>query len=1716
MSWEGLYREAQHRRVPLPTYPFQRTRHWLEPAEPRRGRAGNVRAADSTAHPPAAHPLLGSPLWLPGTQELRFEALIDPRSTSWVADHRLFGATILPGTAYIEAALSAGARAFGAGSVSLRELRILRALCFVDEAPQTIQTVLKPDGNNAYSFQLYSRASGADALSSETPGWLLHAMGRVTKEPAVEDETVCPDVSEWTEVSSAALYERFERQGLLYGPSYRTLHALHRNADQAIGRVVLPPSLAQEAALSQIHPAVLDACTQVLEALLIGEPSAKSFVPVGIERVAIHRRLGSQVRSLVRRRAIAAQRQQLCADFWLFNDDGSLAAVVEGFVLKETSSEAMLGAAQDTVGNWLYRVQWQQTAAYGKPPAYLPSLAQIGEHLSTQLPLLAAERELGNYAAAAQKLEAFAIGYVLRALQQLGWQWTLGARFTHADICRQLQVVPRHDRLMARLLGMLVEQGLLRPLETGWQVVALPPIDAPEEGSGILSDPALRGEATLLSRCGSKLAEVLQGRQDPLQILFPDGDLSALHQLYRDSPLLKTVNTLASHAVRAALAKLPADRGCRILEIGAGTGSATSAILPHLPSRQVEYVFTDVSAFFPMKARQEFTAHRFVTYATLDIEQDPMAQGFAGKRYDLIIAANVLHATRSLSDVLRHVRSLLTEQGLLILIEGTAPLRWVDLTFGLTEGWWRFTDVDLRADHPLLPVPGWQAALQSAGFDEVVARSPMDEPSLRGPTEAARRVLAQHVIVARADRNPRAFRAPPWLILSDDAGTGRALQHQLREKGYDAALAFVGEAYGQTAALEFTVDPHEKSDLQRLFSALPGSLAGVVHLWGLDLRRVSGTVDASAAEIMAAGERIGESTLHLLQVLVERGTQTPALWLVTSGAQEVAANDTLPGIGGSPIWGLRKVVTLEHPDLPIACLDLDPVEPEQWAAQLCAELPGGPADEQISYRRGVRHVAHLARHDGHELARARLIPPEGQPFRLEISQAGSVEGLALVACPRRPPPPGQIEIRVRAAGLNFRDVLCALDLDPSRKERPLGAECAGEVASVGAGVVDFKVGDAVIAYAFGSFGPYVQVDARLAARKPARLSMAEAATIPAAFLTAYHALHELARIQPGERILIHAAAGGVGQAAVQLAQRAGAEVFATASPGKWPKLSALGVSHVASSRTLEFADAVRRATASRGVDVVLNSLTGDGFIEHSLSALARGGRFLELSKRGVLTASEMRATRHDVDYSLIAIDTLSEQEPERVRDMLRRLVDLFEAGELQPIEHRAFPISDAIAAFRVMQRAEHTGKIVLTLPAPTRSAAGISFDANATYLLTGGFGGLGLWVARWLVERGARSLVLVGRRGLTPDAEPQVQALRQLGADILSCALDVTDFAGMTRLFDDIARTRPPLRGVIHAAGVLDDGVLTQLDWQRCETVLSPKVSGAWNLHRLTRHLALDFFVLFSSLTTLIGNAGQANHAAANAFLDVLASHRSAQGLPGLSIAWGAWAEVGIAAARKIDDRLARKGIGAIDPHAGLQALEQLMLDDAPQVGVSPIDWRSFLSDRVTSPRFFALFAPVDEALRSERAAADRPAATFQQRWGQAPSYERAALLLEEIRAQVVKVLGQQEAASLSTSSGFFELGMDSLTAIEFRNRLKSSLGLALPATLAFDYPTVNDLAAFLGRRLEQATNQAAPTPAPAPAALPAPSIDLNPMNQSDEESIDAIAKRLAAQLGLG
>ena len=1705
IDFAGLFAGEARRRVAVPGYPFQRIHHWVQTSGRRRRDAG--------------HALLGTRHESP-RGEVAFETEMFPSDPAWMPDHLVYERIVAPGGMFGAMAVSA-ALADSDGPVAVDDMQMHSALVFDDEDPdgdpdddlgssgRRLQVVIDgtPD-EPSRPFEIFSKGDAER-------GWTLHAQGRLSSGTAHEllapTDVATADLdalrAELAPQSTADFYRMRSADNIYLGPSYHTLQAVWADAGEALGELALPDFV--DAAGMELHPLLLDGCFQVLSVArhLTGMEHDAVYMPFGWDRLWVTGPLPEQVtcHALVRNPVrpgdadtdAAAPPEVVTGDVRFYAPDGTPVGSLDGFTVKRATRTALL-ASGEGLKNLLYEVDWREQPSDGRlqPAGFLATGAETVAEVQPFADQLAdLGVEVTERASLLDGLERLAQAYALTALERLGWHRVAGVTVSAEDLRLELGAADEHQRLFGRLLALLAEAGVLSRRNDAFAVEVASGDPLPDDA---LADPdalAMQlaedhpggvNEIGLLRRCGTALADVLTGSVDPLSLLFSDEGTSAA-DLYLTAPAARAANRMLGEAVSAAVAGLPDARRLRVLEVGAGTGSATEAILPVLPPERFEYTYTDISAsFFAQAEARLATTGASIAYRPLNIESDPVAQGFDAHGYDIVVAANVLHATADLAQTLSHCRSLLAPGGQLIALEGLRRRAWQDLTFGLLDGWWRFADV-YRPDHALATAPVWRQALADAGFSDV------EFPGT--PDADTGDPLGSSVIVARG---PAEVMPTPgaWVLAADEDGRAEQLAEELAAHGQTVLLARSSGAPAEAPEpssgvveapiVEVPVDAASREAWKHLLEGLPADLPfrGAVHLMALD----GHGPEASTEEMAADVERAAESALAFVQGIIDSDAQpTGGVWFVTSGAQileEDLIGRTAGQLAGATLWGFGKVMDMEESNLRPRLIDLE-AEPKAQGDSatdgLVDELLFGDAETHVAHRAGRRYAARLVRSGAgtHRLD----LPEESEwvigPDDPPDSPSGGLDALAVKPTPRRALEPGEVRIGVEAMGLNYADLLLSMGAVPYDTDAEVGREVSGRVIETGPDVGGLSAGEPVVGVGFGGFAPEMVTRAELTAPVADGFDASAAATVPTGFVTAELAFR-LAGLQAGERVLIHAASGGVGLAAIQLAHSMGAEVLATASAPKQAYVRSLGVTHVFDSRRTDFGQEILHATGGEGVHVVLNSLTGEGFIEASLSCLGADGRFVEIGKRGIWSSDEMSAARPDVAYAVLDVDRLKRVEPEIPGAALRDVMARLSSGSVAPLPRTVWPLAEIRSAMGVMRDARHIGKNVLRMPPLARGA----LRADRTFLVAGGLGGIGCETACWLAANGARTIVLNGRRAPDPEAEDAIAELRSDGVDVRVELADMTDPAAIDGMLARIRETLPPLGGVVHSVGVLADGVIANQTWDQFEQVLWPKVLGAWHLHRATAADDLDMFVLFSSVTGVVGNPGQANHAAANAFLDQLAAHRRARGLVGQSIAWGAWSGIGEAEEHRerIEQQLAYTGSGWITPQQGTEALDRLVRHDVTAPVVTAVDWAVAASHMETPAPFFddLVAEASNRGRRPDRAA---PADPLLGRLRDLPAAERHGPLVAFIQQELSAVM--RLASPPSPTVSFFDLGMDSLMAVELRNRLNRALAgeIAVSNTAVFDYPDAAGLAAHLAAEFD---DTAAPTAHPerrAPAA---------------------------------
>lgn len=911
------------------------------------------------------------------------------------------------------------------------------------------------------------------------------------------------------------------------------------------------------------------------------------------------------------------------------------------------------------------------------------------------------------------------------------------------------------------------------------------------------------------------------------------------------------------------------------------------------------------------------------------------------------------------------------------------------------------------------------------------------------------RRLAERLLALDWDRIAPAQSQPagPWLVLTeDDAGPDPF--------GPDLVSALADG----TGCTHLAVGPALDGLAERLTAQPP---------YGLVWLCPPATAAADEAALDRAERRVQRLTA-LVRFLADRAeTHRPRLWLVTRDAQPVHDGDGM-NLEQTPLRGLCRVIGHEHPELAVCCLDIDTAStPGQVAAALCAT---GDADE-IALRAGDLYGARLTVAPlRDEDRRTRPVRYGQDRFRLAPRHVGDLGSLELVSCVQGGPGPDEIEIRVAALGLNYADVLNAMGLYKTVDGRPMpfGFDCAGVVTAVGEHVTAHRVGDRVAALHPGVFRSFAVVPAVKAVAVPEDVTFEEAAARPSVYATTWHGLHRLCRLRPAERVLIHSATGGVGLAAISIAQYLGAEIFATAgTETKRRYLRELGIDHVFDSRSTRFADEIRDITDGEGVDVVLNSLTGAAQ-RAGLDLLRIGGRFVELGKKDIYADARLGLYPFRRNISMHSVD-LGVLDHAYLGGVLREVHELLATGALKPTPHTVHPLSAAGTAFRTLAAGDHIGKLVLAVPQDGAAVSVVRPDdvpvirRDGAYLVTGGLGGLGMIMARWLAEGGAGRVVLNGRSAPSPQARATIENLRDAGADIEVVLGDIAVPGTAAHLVGAATATGLPLRGVLHGAAVIDDAAIINVDDDQVERVWAPKARGAIRLQQACRDITLDWWLGFSSASSLLGFPGQASYAAANALLDGLTTWRRGNGLPALSVNWGAWAEHGRGVV------FADRGQAMIEPVEGVKAVDCLLRHDRARAGYLDIldpGWQAMFAEKLrTSPFFSAIPAHGASATTADTA---QPAVLVELR--QAGPGTRQIVLERHLTGHAAEIL-RVNPGSLDPDRPLTDHGLDSLMALEFSTRISRELDVRVTPKQMRQHSSPAALAAHVLQQLNLGTD---------------------------------------------
>ncbi|HEY5706234.1 MAG TPA: SDR family NAD(P)-dependent oxidoreductase [Terrimicrobiaceae bacterium] len=1683
------------RRLTLPAYPWDKSRWWHESNEWCEGRLAPGGRGLLDVRLPRA-----TPTWV---------ARLDERKMAFLKDHRVENRIVFPAAGFVEMAIEAGAQLFEGRPFVLQDLEIRKPLILQD-SPLGIMLELTYDPSTG-TFAIQSRLE-------QGVSWSIHVVGAIrgerTDSTFAESAWEGPTHEEMERVELAEFYGHLSDLGLRYGEEFQRIRELSAGNGRSIGKVALSEPIARRASEYRLHPVLFDGALQIFSggAATVEGRKTQLKLPVRFDKILFLRSPGGS--SLVRTSVRQFSEEFVEGTLELYDEGGKPCVLVEGFRAISIASARRSGALGGN-RDLLYHVAWERSpAALARRPLEPVPLSRLKEVARESLDQIMATRgrsKLQDCMAACDDLAAVQVAHGLREMG-LRTDWKV---FT-AD---SLGVVESMRPIFSRLIAGLAQRGLVEMSGNGYR--ATPAFERAAKSaretlqSFITKFPGHLPEGLLCAGNSAELGSLLRGEKEAVQVLFAGAGAELLDQFYGEGLFTSQFLAAIASAVQEIARDLPEGRGLRILEIGAGTGGLTSHVLPLLDGGLYSYTFSDVSPAFFSGAMQKLAAFPEVEFKIFDLEKPGEGQGFEAGTFDLVVGANVLHAVSDVRFALRNIYQILAPGGTLMFIDVATPQLWTESVFGLTSGWWRFADRDLRSLNPLLERSQWEALLCEIGFAETASL-----PGLIGPQGGegqigllARKPWHEFATEKSATLTPVGIpEEKSWLILADSSQLGDRLGARLRASGARCRLARRGANFANDDSDAFTLRAEILEDWKRVLDVIADDAPPerVVYLWTLDER------EEGCSAVMGT-----DALLHLTQAFeLARPTEKLRIDLVTRGAQPVGRRMKATAVAQAPAIGLLRVMLSEHPHFMCRGIDLSPTDFQSDEISLWSELCRNDSEREVAFRGEARYVQRLGRG----------VPTREQwldsdtPMRLESRERGHLDSLRFAPFEAPRCGPGQVLIEVKAAGMNFRDVLKALALYPGEAPdaRAFGDEVAGIVRAVGSGVTHVAPGDPVFGITAFGLATHALARAGDVRRIPVDLSFEEAATLPVVFMTAWHALKNVARMRAGERILIHAGAGGVGMAAIQIAHHLGAEVIATAgSPAKRAVLETLGVKHVIDSRRADFAHAVMELTGRRGVDVVLNSLAGDA-IPMGLSCLAEFGRFIEIGKRDIYqnTRIPLWPLRRNASFHVVAMDAVFGGDEKLARQLLQEVTEMVEQGVFSPLPFRSFPACRADAAFRLMAQGKHIGKVVLAFSerfVPRRgdpAAQAFAVRQDGCYLITGAFGGFGKVLAQWLVACGAKHLVLASRSGaLAPESEAFAERLREQGVGVRVVRADVGSAEDVARLVAQIRAGEDPLRGLFHLAMVIDDAPIASLTPDRMRAVMAPKSFGAWLLHKETRDMELDCFVMFSSVSSIFGNPAQANYASANAFLDSLAHHRRTLGMPALTINWGVLGGEGyVARNARVAEFLARQGTVAISPREVVALLESFLKARIDQVLAIRVDWskwRQFFRGLQANPLLERIFA---SGVESQEAAGEM--SDWRSKIQSASPEEREGIIRQAIREAVGSVL-RIKPESLRDDQPLTDLGLDSLMGAEIENAIESAIGVGLPPTSLMRARTIGQIVTLIAGHMGAKTKEPLAAP-PAVASEPSAADKVDVDALSDQEIDHLLELQTAADSEVG
>ncbi|EPJ44469.1 MAG: hypothetical protein OFPII_34580 [Osedax symbiont Rs1] len=1605
------------KRMETPCYSWQLDSHWYT----------NTTEYDTLFSRFYVHPLLGAPIPL---QILQWESVLDSCKYAWLADHKVGESVVFPGAGFIELALNAASYFRDEQQIEIEALEILAPLILEDAQSKTVQT--KVDELTG-DITIYSRTY------STSDQWVLNAKARACHQPSAINLAIKPLLFPTRAADFDALQHRqlALRAGLQYGPAFSAVVCGWVSGSEVIAKFSLPASIKEGLDSYKLHPGILDSAIQLVIHILsaeIEQHSGTAFIPVRVERLTINRNLSQQAAS-ARLVVVKRSAHSLLARIELFDDREEVLACIEEVRFKAVK---------------LYKSDLQEISYlnYQLIPAATEMIVSvdIGPRLNQQIELRLNEshQPIDRFEyEVSPLLENMLVHSVHEALSALFVQYP---QFNATELAALNLQHPLTERLRHQLLNFALDNSLLT-LNAGQYQLSQSELEENVD-SHLIWNTLVReypdffsviniAGSTMLQLAGAFLGQVETDREDQYLTLYNG---------INDQSYLPVIVQAVKQTISDECQKLVPGQRFRILEVANLQSHYTRDICQYLDFDCCDYSFA--SANQDTLDGAQYLQEQFHLVELLHLEAaDSSLKIAADRQYQLVLISFDHFSIERNLQLLALIKPLLAN-GATIVLSTMQPIPWLDLSYASTTDWWQ------RDSSAQASAAQWVSTLQSQNFIAVHSLSALRADS------AMTLISAQWQGQSDTDTAVQ-DNAVHWLVLIGDGHKDQLLGTRIKQAALNAT-------FNVTAT-----DCRERADFVKLFTE--SAEQGVVFSHIIVATQLGDNQDPLHSQTQRC------NLLTQLYIAMESTHCQAKICCITEGVAAILDAAQQQPIAQVPadaaFWGFSRTLMNEAAQSSVQLIDLAVGISAASVDALIKEVNSSTNEREVCLgKTGERTVARL-KYEASPLA-ARSADDSGDAWiKLDFNQPGQLRNLEWQKHPLPTLGSHQIDIAVKATGLNFRDVMYALGLlsdeaiENGFAGASLGLEFSGVIKAVGKDVTNYQVGDDVLGFGSSCFSNRLIATEYSIAPLPEGVSYQGAATIPTTFLTVYYALQHLARLQPGEKVLIHGAAGGVGIAAIQIAQWMGAEIYATVgSEQKREFLQLLGVKHIYNSRDLSFAEQILRDTADgKGVDVVLNSLAGEA-IKQNFRVLKPFGRFLELGKRDFYQDSKigLRPFRNNISYFGIDADQLQQEQPALTARLFSELMALFADGTLSPLPYSEFDAHQVIDAFRYMQQAKQIGKIIVTYDHAITAdvdkrkktdTATLALDGQASYVVSGGLAGFGLQSAKWLVSKGAKNLLLLSRSGPTSlESQQFLEECQQQGVSVHASACDVTDKRALKAALQLCNSELAPIKGIIHAATVIEDSLIGNLNIAQIERSLAAKLQGAQWLDELSRELqlSLEMFVLYSSVTTLWGNPGQAAYVAANHWLEALAATRRSNQLAATCVRWGAIDDVGfLARNQNIKQALQnRLGGSALNSEHGLQIMEQMLLQDSPTLGVLELDWNAlsrFLPS-ADQPKFRELALLAAESEKSEDSQLD-----LVKMMAEMSEKDLKLAILEVVTHELSDIL-MLPVSKIDPEKSIYDLGMDSLMGVELMAAVESRIGIRVPVMALTETPKLSQL----------------------------------------------------------